>query len=65
MGEAAEANAAGADTSGYDYKRLHSYPLIRVRMSKCLTENYESVYHSVLILFDNNSLSIICHSIQI
>ena len=30
MGEATETNAAGADTSGYDYKRLHSYPLIRV-----------------------------------
>ena len=31
MGETAEASAAGADASGYDYKRLHSYPLIRVR----------------------------------
>ena len=30
MGEATEASAAGADTSGYDHKRLHSYPLIRV-----------------------------------
>ena len=62
MSEAVETNAAGAETGGYDYKRLHSYPLIRVRMSKC---SNITVYHFILMLFYNNNLLILCYSIQI
>lgn len=29
MGETVEGAAAGTESGGYDYKRLHSYPLIR------------------------------------
>lgn len=47
MGEVTEANAAVVDTGGYDYKRLHSYPLIRVELlhhEMCLTVFKQSSY---------------------
>ncbi len=44
MAENPEGGAA-QESGGYDYKRLHSYPLIRVSCCECQLQNIE-IYNS-------------------